>query len=582
MMASDSTTPRVLTNVLLQASGNPTVRLLDAKAARVANNPTAFPDLLTTIETHLRDAPCERNLFDPYKLLAYSACFINLSESLRLARQRILASSRNRQALFAFWSSYKPWIEAFLSFVYTHSMAELEGNFTPSGVHDVWDLAGWVSLVLYEFALVPEIKDHMNASFEAAQIRLWVKVRMCSRPRILLEDQIGDVLNLILGLHEYRKSFEMVLDEFPKDFILQCYHRVIGRVRNPNFAMEGYDTWLSCFRFVIQVYKYSEPLWLTFLGHGCVYFQLYAFQRHMSPHSHINGHPAYLKFFRTLIYATAPAIADSPAWIPQAIDCHLLPIIFGSAMFYDDIRERDPSVDEDMLQLFKHLTPALIHRSVLKRVLRSLHQLRTKYGSLQHLFDGAVHDAWVGFLRHADDMKSFLSYLKTSGLDFSDCFKSQAFYCSRECQKAHWKDHREDCKKALAERQKGTVLLHADARHEAFVLAHANYMVSCEGKFTQLLEDYKRTDPRAPAHNIVTVLDYTEAPPKLSVAHAFAYMTKPDWQSTVDEAQAGRGQLAYISIPYIANEAQHFFVLLDHAGDAGSRLPDTSSVLVKG
>ncbi|KAF9047038.1 hypothetical protein BDZ89DRAFT_1058090 [Hymenopellis radicata] len=424
---------------------------------------------------------------------------------------------------------------------------------------------------------------------------------MCSRPRILLEDHIGNVLDLILGLDVYRKSFEMVLRAFRKDFILQCYHRVIERVRNPNFAMEGYDTWLSCFRFVIHVYKYSEPLWLTFLGHDCVYFQLYAFQRHMSPHSHINGHLAYLKFFPTLLYATAPAIADSPAWIPQAIDCHLLPIIFGSAMFYDDIRQRDPDLDEVMLRLFKHLTPALIHRSVLKRVLRSLHQLRTKYGSLQHLFDGAVHDAWVGFLRHADNMKSFLSYLKTSGLDFSDCLNPKcnnlkdddytpkqcqacrrAFYCSRECQKAHWKVHREECKKALAERQKGTVLLHADARHEAFVLAHANYMVSCEGKFTQLLEDYKRTDPRAPAHNIVTVLDYTEAPPKLSVAHAFAYMTKPDWQSTVDEAQAGRGQLAYISIPYIANEAQHFFVLLDHAGDAGSRLPDTSSVLVKG
>ncbi|KAF9047039.1 hypothetical protein BDZ89DRAFT_1058092 [Hymenopellis radicata] len=161
MMAGDSTTPRVLTNVLLQASGNPTVRLLDAKAARVENNPLSFPDLLTTIEPHLRDTPCERNLFDPDQLLAYSACFINLSESLRFSRERILINFRNKRALFDFWSSCKPWIEDFLSFVYTHSMAELEGNFTPSGVHDVWDLAGWVSLVLYELALVPEIKDHI-------------------------------------------------------------------------------------------------------------------------------------------------------------------------------------------------------------------------------------------------------------------------------------------------------------------------------------------------------------------------------------------------------------------------------------
>ncbi|KAF8916004.1 hypothetical protein CPB85DRAFT_1432380 [Mucidula mucida] len=410
MMASDSTTPRVLANALLQASGNPTVRLLDAKAARVKINASYFPDLLTTIQPHLRDPPSERNLFNPDKLLAYSACFINLSESFRLSR----------------------------------------------------------------------------------------------------ED----------------------------------------------------DTWLSCFRFVIHSY---------------------AFQRHMSPHSHINGRQASLKFFPTLLHINALAIADSPAWIPQAIDSHLLPIVFGSAMFFEDFLQQGPrhEVEELMLRLFKYLTPALIHRSVLKRVLRSLHQLRANCGSLEQLFHGEVHDAWVGFLRQADDMKFFLSYLKTSGLDFADCLNPEcnlskdedytpkqcqacrrAFCCSRECQKAHWKDHRENCKKALAERQKGTVQLHADARHEAFVLAHANYMVSREGKFTQLIAAYKRTDvadPRTPTHNIVTVLDYTEAPPKLSVAHAAAFMTMPNWLSTVNEAQAGHGQLAYISIPYIVNEAQHFF-----------------------
>ncbi len=147
----------------------------------------------------------------------------------------------------------------------------------------------------------------------------------------------------------------------------------------------------------------------------------------MSPHSHINGRQASLIFFPTLLHINAPAIADLPAWIPQAIDSHLLPIVFGSAMFFEDILQQGPrhEVEELMLRLLKYLTPALIHRSVLKRVLRSLHQLRAKCGSLEQLFHGEVHDAWVGFLRQADDMKFFLSYLKTSGLDFADCLNPE-------------------------------------------------------------------------------------------------------------------------------------------------------------
>lgn len=186
-------------------------------------------------------------------------------------------------------------------------------------------------------------------------------------------------------------------------------------------------------------------------------------------------------------------------------------------------------------------------------------------------------------------MRTFSIYLKSSGVDFSDCSNPQCqrvdeqppkqcqacrrvFYCSPECQKAHWSSHRADCRKSLSERQKGTVLLPADARHEAFVLAHARYMVHTEGKFTDMLTRFKEENPMTlPPQYPVVVIDYTKAPPSLSVARAITYSAMPNWQRIVNDGARGLGQMAYISIPCIANEDQNFFVLLDQLDVSDSR-----------
>lgn len=372
-MASDETTPRVIASELLQATESRAVLSLDIITGRVVERPALFPDLLDTIEPLLHDMPTPKNLFNPDKLQTFGACFINLSESFRMARKLILGNRRNKKSLIDFWSISRKWMEDFQAFVFTEDMNKLEGNVTPSGIHDVWDLAGWVSLVLYEFALIPELIGPMRRpQFQAAQIRLWVRVRVCTRPRILLEDRIGDVLDLILD-HEpgkypdrHNRIFAETLEEFSDDFILECYHRVIGRVRDRNFALKGHDTWTSCFRFVQIVYMHSEPLWLQFLANGCLYFQLHAFRRHMSPHSAINGRDAYIKFFSGVLHSTVPAIADSPVWVPQAIDSHLIPIIVGSSIFYQDLKRADGTIVEDLISLFTYLRANLIHRSVLK------------------------------------------------------------------------------------------------------------------------------------------------------------------------------------------------------------------------
>ncbi|KAJ3512127.1 hypothetical protein NLJ89_g3701 [Agrocybe chaxingu] len=371
----------------------------------------------------------------------------------------------------------------------------------------------------------------------------------CSTPRILAEDRIGDVMDLITPdffWNPNNRLFEQVVESFPEEFVLGCYHRVIARVTGPNYRKAGHDDWMTCFRFVSLIIGHSPPLCFLFLANKSLYWMVHGFRKQLSQHAAVNGRDAYVKFYPSLMHTARASFSDSHTWIPQAIKARLLPLMLKSsphlkastlsnpnsthsrlhtpsslATVLHRLRAKDRDVPERMKEVYFHLSTNLIHQEVLRCTMKAMRYLRKKF----------------------DNIESAVKVLE---------------YISA----ADWVEHREECERNTTEKSKGKVL-EADERSTTFIENHTSYLLKTRN-FTQMALAYQMANPRTPSHMIVADPDYTNSPPTLSVKSALKYTGYDNFENIITDASEnpGEGQVAHISVPFIHGKPERILTIL--------------------
>ncbi|KAK0462037.1 uncharacterized protein EV420DRAFT_142562 [Desarmillaria tabescens] len=128
------------------------------------------------------------------------------------------------------------------------------------------------------------------------------------------------------------------------------------------------------------------------------------------------------------------------------------------------------------------------------------------------------------------------------------------FYCSRDCQKSMWPNHKPICKILQEETKKG-FLLHFTERDMHFMGEMASHDI--HNKTTQLREDKKRflrAHPGAAAYPLVLAVDYSSVPMTVTIRSSLDFKDHPEhgqrWPDLIRRVkQDPRNEMVYIETP---------------------------------
>ncbi|KIY70600.1 hypothetical protein CYLTODRAFT_441923 [Cylindrobasidium torrendii FP15055 ss-10] len=520
---------------------------------------------------------------------------------------------RLQAILSNFWRSFRGWIERLFSLVVEMDIEESELCVTAAGLHDIWDVVGFFSIFIAEVTRFPQkVRELENSSHHALQIRLWIKIRGCSRPRREAEEMIGEVLDCLMPILERSQRNDLYSDataSFSPEFMLHCLHRTISRIQSPEYGKSkwaGGDDWASCLTFTGTVTTQSDEVFLLYNANRCLFWEITAFRYQVAGSSEIHGSAAYYNFWPLVVQGILRIFNDSPLWMPQAIDAGFLDFFYRSRIHLQVIEETSPppltpgaTTHGMMTKVLDELSAGLIHRSVLRKTRGAMRYLRKKHG------DTAVDEAFASFprlqrswkylIQRLSDFENFRNVLKDIGEDITDCANpscesteacllrcggcQQVFYCSSSCRKIAWQDHRLQCKEDTALRAKGDVR-RLDDRSKAFAVEYAEHLLTrvdeYQDKWEEAIEIYTSTG--IPRHLLVADFDFTKKPFTLCAGNGMStlYRDNEDWETEVQAASEEDCQLVHITIPFVVHRPSRILVALDIGhGSTGSKHSDS-------
>ncbi|KAK0435108.1 uncharacterized protein EV420DRAFT_1528476 [Desarmillaria tabescens] len=265
-------------------------------------------------------------------------------------------------------------------------------------------------------------------------------------------------------------------------------------------------------------------------------------------------------------------------WLLQAIERHLLELILKSLPFALSL---DSYGNTTLIALLTELCDVvytfLVQRSIIVACKKGMDKIASASleENLSHA-DDSFRQAWTRLKEQVVARMLFRATFIGQGCDNDSCARQNCprrftnrekplqlcsgclyySYCSRECQKAMWPEHKKFCKKLRDMRTNG-YMMHITSRDEHF------------------LEGMKLCDIYDNAHSIkeqaqhvrqdyppVIVLDYATAPMTITVKSSLDFkdleVSASSWDKLVKEARSLKGELVYVRLPELSRIRESF------------------------
>ncbi|KAL0573242.1 hypothetical protein V5O48_008710 [Marasmius crinis-equi] len=280
--------------------------------------------------------------------------------------------------------------------------------------------------------------------------------------------------DIITGLRETRnaREYARITDRLAPKYNIPglCIRRFNEELYRDDMGSQGFHTVTMCWMIVSQ----SSPAVVRGIlakgGISCLVNAIHRFVRLSTR----KKHPEWDDSFYLLQVATGivdcedfliTLLNKGESWVIEALDCQLLTVLAKIPPSLDRKSANIP-IGRQTEGIVKCLMPYVIHRGVLNRVFREKNRMDRTEGNVGIK---AVQNAIQELMNYANATKEAYRVFENITPSLSahcsniDCQKSydnplepvrlkrcngchMALYCSRECQKAHWRDsHRQVC-----------------------------------------------------------------------------------------------------------------------------------------